>query len=151
MNYLIFSFFNSAHQFQNLHNAIIIRVPTSQTGTIFTITVQASTTSSLFRLGTTTSPRVPTTSAWCPITFWTTTISQNSWNHKPLSVSAAFFHLFMSNFFSARLSFSDFRPVLHPNRLQRSDVRSKSGNVYAIEIEELPFIGCFAAKSISNS
>ena len=31
MNYLIFSFFNSAHQFQNLHNAVIIRVPTSQT------------------------------------------------------------------------------------------------------------------------
>ena len=31
------------------------------------------------------------------------------------------------------------------------NVRSKSGNVYAIEIEELPYIGCFAAKSISNS
>ena len=30
-------------------------------------------------------------------------------------------------------------------------VRSKSGNVYATEIEKLPFIRCFAAKSISNS
>ena len=30
-------------------------------------------------------------------------------------------------------------------------VRSKSGNVYATEIEKLPSIRCFAAKSISNS
>ena len=30
-------------------------------------------------------------------------------------------------------------------------VRSKSGNIYATEIEKLPFIRCFAAKSISNS
>ena len=30
-------------------------------------------------------------------------------------------------------------------------VRSKSGNVYATEIEKLPFIRCFAAKSIFNS
>ena len=30
-------------------------------------------------------------------------------------------------------------------------MRSKSGNIYATEIEKLPFIRCFAAKSISNS
>ena len=30
-------------------------------------------------------------------------------------------------------------------------MRSKSGNFYATEIEKLPFIRCFAAKSISNS
>ena len=36
------------------------------------------------------------------------------------NISKGLFSLFVSNFFSARLSLLDFCPVLHPNRLQRS-------------------------------
>ena len=61
-------------------------------------------------------------------TFRSSAISQNSSNHEPLFVSEAFFRLFVWNFFSAKLSFLDFRPVLHPNRLQRS--------AHAIEIRK---------------